>query len=97
MRLRLQELQDKDTQAQMIRAEKLGKDGWEDTEGILHYQRPYVPKILRTELISRHHDDPLAGHFRIEKTRELIARKYFWETIRRDVESYVKGCDVCLF
>ena len=97
MRLRLQELQEEDTQAQTIRAEKLGKDGWEDTEGILHYQSlPYVPEILRTELISRHHDDPLAGHFGIEKTRELIARKYFWETLRRDVESYVKGCDVCL-
>ena len=38
MRLRLQELQEEDTQAQMIRAEKLGKDGWEDTDGILHYQ-----------------------------------------------------------
>ena len=97
MRLRLQDLQEEDTQAQLVRAEKLGKDGWEDTEGILHYQSlPYVPEILRTELISRHHDDPLAGHFGIEKTRELIARKYFWETFRRDFESYVKGCDVCL-
>ena len=38
MRLRLQELQEEETQAQMIRAEKLGKDGWEDTDGILHYQ-----------------------------------------------------------
>ena len=33
----MQELQEEDTQAQMIRAEKLGKDGWEDTDGILHY------------------------------------------------------------
>ena len=76
MRLRLQELQEEDAQAQKIRAEK--REGWEDSEGVLHHQGlPYVPELIRTELISRHHDDPLAGHFGIEKTRELVARKYY--------------------
>ncbi len=55
-----------------------------------------MPKIVRTKLISRHHDDPLAGHFGIDKTRELIAQKYYWPTLRRDVEAYIIGCDVCL-
>ncbi len=46
------------------------KDGWEeDADGVLHHQRLlYVPEVIRTELISRHHDDPLAGHFGIDKT-----------------------------
>lgn len=55
-----------------------------------------MPEATRTELISRHHDNLLAGHFGIEKTRELLARKYYWPTLRHDVEAYVKGCDVCL-
>ena len=38
MRLRLQELQEKNVHTQKIRAEMLGKDGWEDSEGILHHQ-----------------------------------------------------------
>ncbi len=64
---------------------------------MLHHQGLlYVPEIVRTKLISRHHDDPLAGHFGIDKTRELIARKYYWPTLRHDVEAYVIGCDVCL-
>ena len=64
---------------------------------MLHHQGlPYIPEIIRTELINRHHNNPLAGHFGIEKTRELIAQKYYWPTLRRDVEDYVKGCDVCL-
>ncbi len=64
---------------------------------MLHHQGlPYVPQVIRTELISRHHDDPLAGHFGIEKTRKLVARKYYWPTFQRNVETYVKGCDVCL-
>ena len=45
---------------QKIRAEMLGKDGWEDSKGVLHHQ----------------------GHFGIEKTRELVAKKYYWETQR---------------
>ena len=96
MRLRLVELQAEDGQAQKIRAEKLGKN-WKDSNRILHHQGLlYIPEIIRTELISRHYDDPLAGYFGIEKTRELVARKYYWETLRHDVEVYVRGCDVCL-
>ncbi len=64
---------------------------------MLHSQDlPYVPKVIRSELISKSHDDLLVGYFGIEKTRELIARKYYWPTLRRDVEAYVKGCDICL-
>ncbi len=96
MRLRLPKLQAEDQVTREVRQQGL-KEGWEEVDGVLHHQGlPYVPEVIRTELISRHHDDPLAGHFGIEKTRELIARKYFWPTMRRDVEAYVKGCDVCL-
>ena len=96
MRLRLQELQDEDEHARKLRAAQLAKD-WQDIDGVLHYQGlPYVPEIIQTELISRHHDDPLAGHFGIEKTQELLSRKYYWPTLRRDVEDYVRGCNVCL-
>ena len=64
---------------------------------MLQYQGlSYVPKIIRSEVISRHHDDLLAEHFGIDKTRELVGRKYYWLSLRRDVESYVRGCNVCL-
>ncbi len=96
MRMRLPELQDDDKEAMKLRSEGL-PEGWEDIEQVLHYQGlPYVPKVIRSELISRHNDDPLAGHFGIEKTRKLIVRKYYWPTLRRDIYTYVKGCDVCL-
>ena len=61
-----------------------------------HQGLPFVPEIIWTELISRHHDNPLAGHFGINKTKELIDWKYYWPSLRKDVEAYVKGCDVCL-
>ena len=66
MKLRLVELQAENSQAQKIRAEKLGGN-LEDSDEILQYQGlPYVLEIIKTELISRHHDNPLAGYFGIE-------------------------------
>ncbi len=67
-----------DQEARRIREQGL-KDGWEENaDGVLCYQGLlYVPEVVRTKLISRHHDDPLAGDFGINKIRELIARKYY--------------------
>ena len=69
-----------------------------DTEGILrHSGRVYVPPeaSVRAELLRRHHDDELAGHFGAEKTLELLARKYHWPGINTYVKSYVDTCEVC--
>ncbi len=66
-----------DQEARRIREQGL-KEGWEEIEEVLHHQGLiYVLEIVRTELISRHHDDLLTGHFGIDKIRELIARKYY--------------------
>ena len=69
IRLRLPELQAGDQLAGGIREQGL-KDGWEENaDGVLNHQGlPYVPEVIRTELISRQHDDPLASHFEIDKT-----------------------------
>ncbi len=75
IRLRLLELQADDQLVGKIR-EQGPKDGWEeDADGVLHHQGLlYVLEVIRTELISRHHDNPLEGHLVIDKTRELIAQ-----------------------
>ena len=95
MRLRLYKLQAKDEQARKTRAEH--SEGWDDINGVLHHKGfLYVPEIIQTELISRHHDNPLISHFGIKKIHELIAQKYYWPTLRRDVEDYIRGYNVCL-
>ncbi len=76
--MKLSELQDDDKEAKKLRSEQVLPESWEDIKQVLHYQGlPYVPKVIRSELISRYHNDLLAGHFGIEKTRELIAKKYY--------------------
>ncbi len=92
----LLDLQDDNREAIKLRSERLS-EGWEDIKQVLHYQGLlYIPKVIRLELISMYHDDPLAGHFGIEKTRELIARKYYWPMLRQNVKAYVKDCNVYL-
>ena len=41
-------------------------------------------KVIQT---SRHHDNLLAVYVGFGKTRELIARKYDWPSLLKDVES----------
>ena len=53
-------------------------------------------KPFEIELISRHHDNYLAGPFGIEKTCKLVAQKYYWPTFRHNVEACVKSCNICL-
>lgn len=66
-------------------------------EGVLHYQNLlYNLEIIQSELINCYHNDLLADHFKINKTCELIARKYYWPTLCQNVEAYIKGCNDCL-
>ena len=103
----LPELQQEDPMAWTVRKELAnpnvnvysGQSGesWSEIEGVLHYDgKPYILEILRTDLLERNHDDPLAGHFGVEKTLELLTRKYYWPKMRADVEKYVQGCDICM-
>ena len=95
IRLKLAKLQESDEEARKIGAESL--KGYKEVEEVLHHQRLlFVLEVISTELISWHHNDSLAGHFGIDKTRELIGRKYYWPSLRKDIEAYIKGCNVCL-
>ena len=94
--MRLLELQNNNKVVKKLRLKGFSK-GWEDIEQVLYYQGfPYVPKVICSELISRHYNDSLVGHFGIEKTWELIARKYYCPTLQQDVKAYIKSYNVCL-
>ncbi len=59
--------------------------------------RIYVPRhhALRGEIIAQFHDHISAGHPGIEKMKELVLREYWWLKMKKTVEAYVKGCEVC--
>ena len=56
----------------------------------------YVPDTpARLKVLQTHHDSPLAGHFGVAKTLELITRNYWWPKLRPFVQDYIKTCDTC--
>ncbi len=68
-----------------------------EVEGILNYDRKlYIPGTLRADLLERNHDDCLAGYFGVQKTLELLSRKYYWPKMRADIEKYLQGYDICM-
>ena len=89
-------LQKSDDKAQQIRAERL-KIAYKEVDGVLYHQGLFfVLETIWIELISWHYDELLAGHFGISKIRELIDRKYYWLSFRKDVKAYIKDCNICL-
>ena len=71
---------------------------WTMVNGVIMWKELlYVPKNekIREEIIIQNHNHPLAGHPGIQRTRDLIMTKYYWPSIRKDVERYIKGCDAC--
>ncbi|PKU61488.1 RNA-directed DNA polymerase [Dendrobium catenatum] len=50
---------------------------------------------LRLELLTECHAGGLAGHFGRDKTLSMLAENFFWPTMKRDVERYLRSCRVC--
>lgn len=96
LRLRLPELQAYQSLACKIREQRL-KEGWKNDEEILQQEGLlHMLKVIKTKLISRHYYDFLIRHFGINKTKELVNRKYYSPIIWSNVENYGKKYDVCL-
>jgi hypothetical protein len=78
---------------------KKGQHHWEiDPNGALRRSgKVWIPDnvTLRQTILSRNHDDPMGGHFGVEKTAQLLKRKYYWPKLARDVKEYIRRCPAC--
>ena len=46
-------------------------------------------------ILKEYHSNVNSGHSGINKTCSRIREKYYWPTIKRDVERFIKHCDSC--
>ena len=70
----------------------------DDRGGLLYYRdRLYVPALddLRLHIMKKFHESPAFGHPGRAKTFELLQRGHYWDTMRRDVDRFVRNCDTC--
>ena len=54
-----------------------------------------VPKPYQKEILSIAHDSPMAGHMGINKTYSKILNHFYWPSLKRDVQDYVRSCHTC--
>ena len=104
---RIQQGYDKDDEIQAIKRNlennfkemkgvALGLCEWKD-EHLWYQGKIWIPndEELRTDLIHRNHDNPLAGDGGTAKTTELVSRQYYSPGMRETIKRYVKNCDIC--
>ena len=74
----------------------LGLCQWKD-EHLWYQGKLWIPndEELRTSLIRKCHNNPLAEQGGTAKTTELVSRHYYWPGMRETIKGYVKNCDMC--
>ena len=54
-----------------------------------------VPESLKKEILDSLHSYKLAAHPGCEKSYQQARLKYFWKNMFKDIEKYVKNCQIC--
>ena len=54
-----------------------------------------VPKALINKIISYFHDDIVRAHPGRDETLRQIKEKFHWKAMYKDVDNYIKSCNVC--
>ena len=72
---------------------------WTDEEGVLYRQGPneqpriVIPIALFPTVLTNYHELPFTTHQGVSRT--VRYKKYWWDTLREDVSTFIKKCDVC--
>ena len=87
----LPEFQDNNKEAKMLKLERLPK-GWKDIKQVLNFQGlPYILKVICSELINRHYNNPLVGHFGHKKDLKADSQKVLLADIMKKRQSLCQG------
>ena len=66
--------------------------------GLIFFQkRLRIPldQEIQKEILESEHDHPTAGHFRQQKTLELVTRNFYWPKMDETINQYVRTCNAC--
>ncbi|CAF4243506.1 unnamed protein product, partial [Adineta steineri] len=67
---------------------------------LMHRSNPLVPYVphgeLRRTILRIYHDTAANGaHFGRDKTIHKIKQRYFWSSMYKDIDNYIKSCILC--
>ena len=69
---------------------KINGEWWKGTRKVITGKGTEKRKIIQA-----YHDVPAYGHPGINRTKDLVAKYYWWPQLNQDVREYVKGCAQC--
>ena len=69
---------------------KINGEWWKDTHKVITSGEQDKCRIIQA-----YHDVPAYRHPGISRTRDLVAKYYWWPQLAKDVQEYVKGCAQC--
>jgi hypothetical protein len=72
--------------------------GYSLSDGVIKFEnRIWIGPntALQTKLISSFHTSALEGHSGIQATYQRLKKFFYWQGMKKDVDSYVKQCLVC--
>ena len=101
--LLLRDLQDRCPEIKLIKSgdkpknAKFGAELFDDVELFCEVSsnqgpRPYVPEELRPQIINGLHS---LDHTAVKSTTKRVGEQYYWPTLKKDVETFVKCCVPC--
>ena len=67
----------------------------EDLMDDLQAWKLVVPKDNQQEVLREVHETPEAGHLGVEKTYNRASNNYFWPGMYKDVNAFVRKCEIC--
>ena len=81
----------------------LAKKGYFVVDNVLYYEggdapsrhRLVVPRHLREQVISEHHDTAYAGHFSVKKMTLRTNQYYYWSGMKGDIHKKCAACVTC--
>jgi len=62
---------------------------------LCHLGHLCVPSRKSAKIILEAHYSRVAGHFWVEKTREMLQEYFYWPNLRQDVGKYIRYYTAC--
>ena len=64
-------------------------------DGTGEYLQFLVPRSIRKEILYQMHDSLISGHLGCKKTKQKILQRFYWYSLKDDVNLYIQRCDTC--
>jgi hypothetical protein len=52
-------------------------------------------QALRQNILLKNYDDLMGGYYGVDRTVDVLKRKYYWPSLRANVYKYIYHCAAC--